>query len=70
MPTLDCRFDRHHLQLAALNRAHALRDEALDAAWLGLRRAAARVARAAVQWWHRSWRPLRSSASPARPGCA
>ena len=46
---LDRRFDRQLLQLAALQRAQALRDEALDAAWLGLRRAVGRAASALLR---------------------
>ncbi|WOB07243.1 hypothetical protein [Piscinibacter gummiphilus] len=70
MPTLDRRFDRHLLQLAAVNRAHALRDETLDAAWLGLRRAVVRAVRVPLRWW-RAGRPSRSSASSAaHPHCA
>ena len=60
MPDLDRRFDRQLLQLAAMQRAHALRDEALDAAWLGLRRAVTRAASALLRAAPITRRPSRA----------
>ncbi|MBX3627710.1 MAG: hypothetical protein KF892_22055 [Rhizobacter sp.] len=60
MPDLDRRFDRQLLQLAAMQRAQALRDEALDAAWLGLRRAVSRAASALLRAAPIARRPSRA----------
>lgn len=60
MPDLDRRFDRQLLQLAAMQRAQALRDEALDAAWLGLRRAVSRAASALLRAAPVARRPSRA----------
>lgn len=60
MPDLDRHFDRQLLQLAAMQRAQALRDEALDAAWLGLRRAVSRAASALLRAAPIARRPSRA----------